>query len=96
MRFALSPDFVKFVSSKTGYLPNETHYFEPVIDGIYCAKYDQQPIPEWAEKNWSSLDFAMRLLSYEYWINEIPYYGNYIGKFVSRHPQSLNTNFRIC
>ena len=79
----LFPDFLKFIEAKTGYLANETKYFEPVIDGLYCAKYDQLPIPRWAEEKWSSMNFAMKLLSYEYWITEIPYYGNYIGKFVS-------------
>ena len=79
----LVPDFVRFVTAKSGYQANETNYFEPVIDGLYCARYNQLPIPSWAEEKWSSMDFAMRKLSYDYWINEIPYYGNYIGKFVS-------------
>ncbi|XP_003738740.1 uncharacterized protein LOC100900716 [Galendromus occidentalis] len=81
--FSTFGEFVKFVTDKTGYLPNETAYFEPIIDGIYCSKYNQLPIPRWAEEKWRSLDFAMRKLSHDYWINEIPYYGNYIGKFLA-------------
>lgn len=83
-----SADFAKFILFKTGHRSNETDLVVTILDGLHCAKYNQLPIPDWAEERWNSIDFGLRLLVAESPINQLSYFGNYLGKFVSKYYQS--------
>ncbi|XP_022651260.1 testicular acid phosphatase-like isoform X2 [Varroa jacobsoni] len=81
--FASAGDFMAWISEVSGYSSNNSSFYEPIIDALYAQKYNELPIPKWAESKWSSMDWAMRRLSYDYWINFIPYYGQYMGKTIA-------------
>lgn len=55
-----------WISEVSGYSSNNSSFYEPIIDALYAQKYNELPIPKWAESKWSSMDWAMRRCV-EYW-----------------------------
>ncbi|OQR72670.1 putative acid phosphatase 5-like [Tropilaelaps mercedesae] len=86
--FANFGEFMEWLAPISGYRSNESDFYEPVIDALIAQRYNQLPIPGWANEKWSSINFALRKLSFDYYAYDMPYYGDYAGKFIAERIQA--------